>query len=63
MDFAVILVICSLPWMTSCTDNTDYPNDGAGYSTTLFVATDVNGDGSVAIDDAVMLVNMLVGKK
>lgn len=38
---AAILTICGLPWMTSCTDNTDNPNGGsAGYSTTLFVATD-----------------------
>ena len=38
---AAILTICGLPWLTSCTDNTDNPSGGsADYSTTLFVATD-----------------------
>ena len=38
---AAILTVCGLPWLTSCTDNTDNPSGGsAGYNTTLFVATD-----------------------
>ena len=38
---AAILAVCGMSWMTSCKDNTDNPIGGsAGYSTTLFVATD-----------------------
>lgn len=41
MKWVLAIVFCGLPWMTSCSDNTDDPNGGStGYSTTLFVATD-----------------------